>query len=287
MRIAVLGTGSMGSALAEGLAAAGHVVTVFNRTRSKAEALEPLGIRAVPNAADAIRDAEGVLVALLDAAAIAAIVEDPLVKAALPGSAILSVAMISAQQSADVNRRITSLGGRFSEAAIAVYPHDVRSRQCQSLLAACPEHRDFWRAILSDLGTVFDLEHPGDATSAYIAMGCAYMFQTVTMAHGLAAFARMQLPTSVMAALLDTNPSVGMSSASALVPDMLARRYGTASFSIDNFIAMAQQVTDAMRAVGLPTRLLESISDLYQDASRSGMGNLDVTAIYELLAPPK
>ena len=39
MRVAVLGTGIMGGPMARNLAAAGHDVTAWNRTREKAEGL--------------------------------------------------------------------------------------------------------------------------------------------------------------------------------------------------------------------------------------------------------
>src|SRR5450432_1507881 len=47
-----LGTGRMGYALAERLIKAGHDVTVYNRTRAKAEPLAALGARLVDSAAD-------------------------------------------------------------------------------------------------------------------------------------------------------------------------------------------------------------------------------------------
>ncbi|MED5506791.1 MAG: NAD(P)-binding domain-containing protein, partial [Planctomycetota bacterium] len=45
MKIAFLGTGIMGGHMAGHLLAAGHELTVFNRTRSKAEALISRGAR--------------------------------------------------------------------------------------------------------------------------------------------------------------------------------------------------------------------------------------------------
>jgi 3-hydroxyisobutyrate dehydrogenase-like beta-hydroxyacid dehydrogenase len=44
LKIALLGTGLLGKAIAERLAAVGHKVVVFNRTRTKALPLEAQGI---------------------------------------------------------------------------------------------------------------------------------------------------------------------------------------------------------------------------------------------------
>ena len=45
MRIAFLGLGNMGAGMAARLAAAGHTLSVFNRTAARAEPLARLGAR--------------------------------------------------------------------------------------------------------------------------------------------------------------------------------------------------------------------------------------------------
>ncbi len=74
MRIAVLGTGTMGAPMAENLARAGHDVVVRNRTRDKAEAVHGAHVAETP--AEAARDAEVVLTMLADGAAVEETVRD-------------------------------------------------------------------------------------------------------------------------------------------------------------------------------------------------------------------
>lgn len=61
MRIAVLGTGLMGFPIARRLCEAGHQVSVWNRSRDKAERLRGNGARVAERPADAVRDAEIVI----------------------------------------------------------------------------------------------------------------------------------------------------------------------------------------------------------------------------------
>src|SRR5437763_11268552 len=67
MRIAVLGTGTMGAPMARHLVAAGHDVRVWNRTRSKAEGL---GAEVAETPAQAVDGAEALLIMLTDGAAV-------------------------------------------------------------------------------------------------------------------------------------------------------------------------------------------------------------------------
>src|SRR5690242_2515587 len=76
MRIAVLGTGILGRAVAERLHRNGHRLTVYNRTRSKAEPLEKLGITVADSSEDAVNQADAVILLLADAPAIQSMLFD-------------------------------------------------------------------------------------------------------------------------------------------------------------------------------------------------------------------
>jgi 3-hydroxyisobutyrate dehydrogenase-like beta-hydroxyacid dehydrogenase len=69
MKIAFLGLGKMGAAMARNLMRAGHEVAVYNRSRDKAEALAAEGARVAATAADACRDCEAAHTMLADDAA--------------------------------------------------------------------------------------------------------------------------------------------------------------------------------------------------------------------------
>ncbi len=69
MKIGFLGLGKMGAPMAERLLAAGHEVTVWNRTASRAEALAGKGAKVATTPASAARGAELVITMLFDDAA--------------------------------------------------------------------------------------------------------------------------------------------------------------------------------------------------------------------------
>lgn len=69
-RIAWLGLGTMGEAMARRLAAAGFPLTAWNRTRARSEALAALGVTIAGDPADAVRDADVVVLMLTGPAAV-------------------------------------------------------------------------------------------------------------------------------------------------------------------------------------------------------------------------
>lgn len=76
MNIGFIGLGHMGTGMATNLVRAGHDVTVFNRTREKAEPLRTLGAKVVDHVADACRGA-AVFTMLADDAALEGVVFAP------------------------------------------------------------------------------------------------------------------------------------------------------------------------------------------------------------------
>src|SRR2546430_15085053 len=70
MRVGFVGLGSMGLPIARHVLQAGHTVVVYNRTRSRADALKPLQPTVADSAAAAARSAEVLVTMVADDAAL-------------------------------------------------------------------------------------------------------------------------------------------------------------------------------------------------------------------------
>src|SRR3954452_1888074 len=70
MDVAFIGTGLLGSGMVEAMLARGDAVTVWNRTESKARALERFGARVAPTAEAAVAAGDHVHMALPDDAVV-------------------------------------------------------------------------------------------------------------------------------------------------------------------------------------------------------------------------
>src|SRR5256884_4617699 len=66
MRVGFIGLGKMGSAMARNLIKAGHELVLYNRTRSRAEELQPLGARVAGTPGEAASGVEGLITMLAD-----------------------------------------------------------------------------------------------------------------------------------------------------------------------------------------------------------------------------
>src|ERR1700748_364290 len=125
MRLAVLGMGRMGRALAERLLAGGHVLTVWNRTPDRAGGLVAKGARPAATPAEAALTAEATFMSLTDDDAVRAVVCGPDGAAAGIGDGILvDASTVSPEPSAQVARAVS---GRFLAAPVLGSPAAVAS----------------------------------------------------------------------------------------------------------------------------------------------------------------
>jgi 3-hydroxyisobutyrate dehydrogenase-like beta-hydroxyacid dehydrogenase len=112
-RIALLGIGIMGHAIAERLLEEGHPLTVWNRTASKLQDLEAGGARRAATPAEAVRDARIILSCLTDAAATESVVfgERGIVHGVQPGAVVLDVATIPVDATRHFAARLRETNG--------------------------------------------------------------------------------------------------------------------------------------------------------------------------------
>ena len=97
MNIGLIGLGNMGSAMARNLIQAGHSLTVYNRTRSRAEEFASLGAQIAESSGAAAAAAEVVITMVADDHALESVVFAPgTVLDALPAGAVhISMSTIS------------------------------------------------------------------------------------------------------------------------------------------------------------------------------------------------
>jgi 3-hydroxyisobutyrate dehydrogenase len=107
MRVAVLGTGIMGSAMARNLIAAGLATTVWDRSPSATAPLAQAGARAAPSAADAVAGARVVIMMLPTADVVTSVLFDSgVARAFAPGAVCAQMGTIGISATLEISARL-------------------------------------------------------------------------------------------------------------------------------------------------------------------------------------
>jgi 3-hydroxyisobutyrate dehydrogenase len=106
-RVAVLGTGIMGSAMARNLIAAGLATTVWDRSASATAPLEQAGARVAPSAAEAVAGARVVIMMLPTADIVTSVLfDDGVVQAFAADAVIAQMGTIGVPETIEIDRRL-------------------------------------------------------------------------------------------------------------------------------------------------------------------------------------
>ena len=152
-RVAVLGTGKMGSAIATRISAAGFEVVVWNRTRSKAEALG-LG-QVVETPAEAVRHADIVISSLTGPEAVLAAYEGPAgALSAGKGKSFVEMSTAGPDLVATLAAAVAAAGGTLVDAPIVGAPPLVRAGEAGILAGGADADVALVSGVLAELGTV-------------------------------------------------------------------------------------------------------------------------------------
>jgi 3-hydroxyisobutyrate dehydrogenase-like beta-hydroxyacid dehydrogenase len=97
MKVGFIGLGNMGSPIARRLIQAGHTLTVYNRTQSRAEPFASLGAKIAGIPAEAAANAEALITMLADDAAVEAVIFSPgnIIETLSAGAVHISMSTIS------------------------------------------------------------------------------------------------------------------------------------------------------------------------------------------------
>ena len=136
MRIAFLGLGKMGSAVARHLLKAGHELTVWNRTPANAEQLKSLGAKAADTPPEAVTHSEVVFTMVMDDAALESIAFDAgVIKAMQPGSIHVALSTISVKLSERLTEAHRAARTHFAAAPVFGRPNVAEEGRLWTVVA--------------------------------------------------------------------------------------------------------------------------------------------------------
>ncbi|NKE55582.1 NAD(P)-dependent oxidoreductase [Lentzea sp. PSKA42] len=151
MKIAVLGTGLMGAPIAANLAAAGHEVRVWNRTRAKAEPLAAQGCTVAGTPSEAVEGAEIVLTMLNDGPTVTATMQAA--ADALPHHAIwIQASTVGVDATDDHIALARSLGLEFVDAPVLGSTKPAQEGKLVVLASGAAELRDRVQPVFDVIG---------------------------------------------------------------------------------------------------------------------------------------
>jgi 3-hydroxyisobutyrate dehydrogenase len=273
--VGFLGTGLLGSGMVERMLRQGDAVTVWNRTASKAHALEALGAQVAATPDDAVARAERVHMTLPDDAVVDQIVEGCAGRLR-PDALVIDHSTTSPRGTAARVPRLNAAGIRFLHAPVFMSPQMARDG-VGIILAAGPQavFDQAQPALQAMTGDVWYTGEQPDRAAAYKIFGNSMLFviaagitDVFAMAKGLGIS-----PADALAVFSKFQPAGVIKSRG----EKMARGDFSASFELT--MARKDMRLRLEAAGGQPMVVLPAIAERMDEAIQHGHGHEDLGVI--------
>lgn len=161
----MIGLGNMGTAVAERVLDAGYPLTVYNRSRQKAEAIGARGAVVADTARDLAEQVDVVLTSLANDEAFEAVATD-VVAAARPGTVLVDLSTVSPAVSARVASLAEDASVHYLRAPVSGNPTVVRAGNLSVIVSGEAETLERIEPLIRAIGPT--VHHVGDGEQARI-----------------------------------------------------------------------------------------------------------------------
>jgi 3-hydroxyisobutyrate dehydrogenase-like beta-hydroxyacid dehydrogenase len=285
MRVAVIGLGVMGAGMARHLAEVGYTVTVYNRTRARAQELAPHGVTIAATPRDAAAASEAVILMLSDDHATRACTDGPdgvLVDLA-PGTLVLQMATLAPETTIALAAEVRERGGELLDAPVMGSAAEAASGRLWILAGGDPATLEHVRPLLASLAQeVYYAGDVGQGARLKLANNLLGANLVTALAETMALIEACGIDPALYARVLQGS-NLGTRMLVGKANQMVAGDYA-ARFSIANEYKDVGLALQLARVLGLHLHQGESVLAPFEEAMERGMDAQDIAAMRLLVS---
>ncbi len=281
--VGIIGLGKMGLPIAANLLE--HGFTVIGYRRHMSDDFITMGGTPAHSSEEVARQCDVVITCLAEDSALLEAVsgEHGLIQGTHPGLTVVDIGMLSMKAKEEARHSLEQVGAHMLDCPISGIPPQVLTRK--TVLFASGERHLFEQCkpvFEGFTSTIFYLGDFGAGTK----MKC--IANLLVGIHVLAAAEAMVLSTKAgldpATVIQVISPSVASSAQFVTRAQMMVdHRYEPALSTIHQLEECIVVINELADAVDCPTPMLDKAAQYYEDASSSGLGEKDVSAMYSLL----
>ena len=283
--LAVIGLGNMGAPVARNLLASGFSLSVYNRSRDKAEALAALGARRADSPAQAVVPGGVAITWMANDAALEAVTlgekgGEGFADTLGAGGLHLSMSTVSPETSRKLAKAHAERGSAFVAAPVFGRPDAAAARKLYICVSGASAAKARARPILDLLGQrVQDFgEAPGAANLVKLSGNFMIASAIEAMAEAMALCEKNGIDRAAIHDFF-SNANFACPVYQNYGRVLAARAYEPAGFALELGMKDIRLTKESAAASAVPMPLAELLFLRLQDAARRGRGHFDWTAI--------
>lgn len=285
MQVAFIGTGLMGTPMAQRLLQADIPLTVYNRTLEKADALKAAGAAVALTAAEAVKQADCVILMLTDAQAIRETLLNETVREQLGDRTVIQMGTIAPTESQALQAEITAAGGDYLEAPVLGSIPEAEAGKLILMVGATPEQFQRWLKVLQCFGPQPRLIGAvGQAASLKLAMNQLIAALTAAFSLSLSLVQRQGVDLEAFMEVV-RNSALYAPTFDKKLSRMVERNYTDPNFPTKHLLKDVNLFLSEAQGIGLETSSLQGVQQLLNTAIAQGLSETDYSALYNAVNP--
>jgi 3-hydroxyisobutyrate dehydrogenase-like beta-hydroxyacid dehydrogenase len=280
MRVAFLGLGIMGRAMASNLVKAGNEVTVWNRTPGK----EVEGAKTAQTPAEAAQGAEVVWMCVADTDAVEQVLfgEGGVEQSLTQGMTVVDSSTISPSATLGFAERVRAKGGEYVDAPVTGSKIGAESGQLVFIVGAESAVIERLQPLFSAMGkTTLRMGGTGKGQAAKIGMNLMIATMYEGFAEALVLTSKLGVESENMLQLIQSS-MVRSGVIDYKAPFVLKRDFSP-NFPLRLMHKDLKLMLDAARETRVKLPELETVEEVYDIAAEEGFGDRDYASTLELL----
>lgn len=282
-QITIIGLGQMGTRLAELLVTKGYTVSVWNRTRAKADGIA--GVKVFEDLEEAIRQSPLIVICVLDYAAVHRILDNIGDKSILGGKTLINFTTADPQEAEALETALADVNAGYINGAIQVAPDQMGLPETTIIVSGNQAHFERSRDALAVFGG--NIKYLGDRAALASAMDLAtltWLYGSYTgLIHGIVLAQKTGLPLGAFSEILgEITP--GFTEFFKHQIGVVEKDDFTVSQSpLAISVGATQRIHNAFGAAGMQPHFVKTISDLLQKADSRGLADQELAVLVKVV----
>ncbi len=285
MRVAFLGLGIMGSRMAANLAAAGHELTVYNRTRERADRWATAhGAQVAGTPGEASAAADVVITMVVDGPQVRSLLLDEggVAATAAPGTLCIDMSTIAPSETRAIGAALGEHGIGFMDAPVTGSSPRAEAGTLTIMASGDPAYFEHARGLLETMGElVLHVGELGQGQTIKLINNAVAAVNASTLAQALIVGRATGVDLGALVAIMGAGS--GASTMLTLKAGPMRDHDYTTLFKLEHMLKDVRLCLEEGQAAGVPFPAAAATREILTAGMGRGLGDADFAALVEVL----
>jgi len=284
IKVGIIGLGMLGNAVALHLLDLDFKVTVYNRTREKAEEVKRKGAKIVTSPKEVAENSDIVIIIVKDANAVREVSfgEKGIIDGKHEKLIVADMSTIGPSESKNIWEKFQKYNVNKLDIPVMGGPNVAITGELVMMVSGNKKSFEYCKNVFDSIANkVFFLGEKGIAHTVKLAMNLQITMLALALSEGIILVKNANVDPKIFLKILNsTYFKTGMSEKKAY--KMIEGKYD-ATFTLANLKKDISTITNTAKSLGIELPMIKKAEEVYENAIKEGFGEIDYTGIIEYI----